>query len=306
MAELPEPTADLDVAKRHMDEYGYCLLKDALSPEQVDALYSRVLEQLEAEVELGKNNVLPDKKQLVRFLLNKGQVFRDIVLHESVHDVIGHVLGEEYLLSAYHAHIAHPGTTKAFHTDQFWMPPPTNERKQTLLKPGSVTRAGNRGHHMGGEEAMTPKTIAPAVVCNTMWMLTDFTAENGATLVVPGSHLSGRQPDHDLDSNANWVPATAPAGTVLAFEGRVWHSTGVNTTDRYRTGMTINFCAPQFRQQENFLMGTLPEVVDEASPELLALMGFKAWQGYGGYENHGQWVVRGEYALGELVPEQQT
>ena len=305
MAELPEPTADLDVAKRHMDEYGYCMLKDALSREQVDALYSRVLEQLEAEVQLGKNIVLPDKKQLVRFLLNKGQVFRDIVFQASAHDVIRHVLGQEYLLSAYHAHIAHPGTTTAFHTDQFWMPPPTNESKQTLLKPGSVTRAGNRGHHVGGEQAMAPKTIAPAVVCNTMWMLDDFTAENGATLVVPGSHLSGRQPDHDLDSNANWVPAAAPAGTLLALEGRLWHSTGVNTTDRYRTGLTINFCAPQFRQQENFLLGTLPEVVEEASPELLALMGFKAWQGYGGYENHGQWVVRGEYALGELVPEQQ-
>ncbi|MCY4059583.1 MAG: phytanoyl-CoA dioxygenase family protein, partial [Gammaproteobacteria bacterium] len=222
------------------------------------------------------------------------------------HDVIRHVLGQEYLLSAFHAHIAHPGTTKAFHTDQFWMPQPTNERKQTLLKPGSVTRAGNRGHHVGGGEAMAPTTIAPAVVCNTMWMLDDFTAENGATLVVPGSHLSGRQPDHDLDSNANWVPATGPAGTVLALEGRIWHSTGVNTTNRYRTGLTINFCAPQFRQQENFLLGTLPAVVEEASPELLALMGFKAWQGYGGYENHGQWVARGEYALGELVPEQQT
>jgi len=306
MAELPEPTANLDIAKRHMDEYGYCLLKDALSREQVDALYARVLEQLEAEVQLGKNSVLPDKKQLVRFLLNKGQVFRDIVLQASVHDVIRHVLGEEYLLSAYHAHIAHPGTTTAFHTDQFWMPPPTNERKQTLLKPGSVTRAGNRGHHVGGEQAMAPTTIAPAVVCNTMWMLDDFNAENGATLVVPGSHLSGRQPDHDLDSNANWVPATAPAGTVLALEGRLWHSTGVNTTNRYRTGLTINFCAPQFRQQENFVLGSLPEVVEEASPELLALMGFKAWQGYGGYENHGQWVVRGEYALGELVPEHQT
>ena len=306
MAELPEPTANLDIARRHMDEYGYCLLKDALSREQVDALYARVLEQLEAEVQLGKNNVLPDRKQLVRFLLNKGRVFRDIVFQASVHDVICHVLGEEYLLSAYHAHVAHPGTTTAFHTDQFWMPPPTNERKQTLLKPGSVTRAGNRGHHVGGEEAMAPKTIAPAVVCNTMWMLDDFTADNGATLVVPGSHLSGRQPDPDLDSNANWVPAAAPAGTVLALEGRLWHSTGVNTTNRYRTGLTINFCAPQFRQQENFLLGTLPEVVEEASPELLALMGFKAWQGYGGYENHGQWVVRGEYALGELVPEHQT
>jgi len=289
-----------------MDEFGYCLLKDALSPEEVAALRSRVVEQLEAEVRLGVNNVLPDRKQLVRFLVNKGQVFRDMLFHPGFHDVIRHVLGQEYLLSAFHAHFAHPGSTKAFHTDQFWMPPPTNDRKQTLLKPGSMTRAVNRGHHVGGDELMDPVTIAPAVVCNSMWMMDDFTAENGATLVVPGSHLSGRQPDTDLDSNANWVPATGPAGTTVIFEGRVWHTTGANTTNRPRIGLTVNFCAPQFRQQENFLMGTLPEVLEAASPELLALIGFKAWQGYGGYENHGQWVARGEYALGELVPGEQA
>ncbi len=133
-------------------------------------------------------------------------------------------------------------------------------------------------------------------------MLDDYTAENGATLVEPGSHLSGRQPDHDLDSNANWVPAAGPAGTAVIFEGRTWHSTGANTTERKRIGLTTNFCAPQFRQQENFLLGTLPKVLETASPELLALIGFKTWQGYGGYENSGQWIARGQYALGELVP----
>ena len=305
MTQLPEPTTDLDLARRHLDEHGYCLLADALSADEVEALRSRVLEQLEAEVQRGVNEVLPDKKQLVRFLINKGQVFRDMIFHPGLHDLVGHVLGREYLLSAFHAHVAHPGTTKAFHTDQFWMPPPTNDRKQTLQKPGSITRTGNRGHHVGGEASMDPTTISPAVVCNSMWMLDDFTPENGATLIVPGSHLSGRQPDHDLDSNANWVPATAPAGTVAVFEGRVWHSTGVNSTNRTRIGLTANFCAPQFRQQENFLLGTLPEVVEQASPEFLALIGFRAWQGYGGYEGHGQWVARGEYALGELVPGEQ-
>ena len=220
---LPQPTTDLDLAKRHLDEYGYCLLKDALSPEEVDVLRSRVLEQLEAEMQLGVNNrVRPDKKQLVKFLINKGRVFRDMIFHPGLHALLDHVLGTEYLLSSYHAHIAHPGSTKAFHTDQFRMPPPTNERKQTLVKPGSVTRARNRGHHVGGEAMIAPNTISPAVVCNAMWMLDEYTEANGTTLLVPGSHLSGRQPDHELDSNANWVPATGPAGTAVVFEGRTW------------------------------------------------------------------------------------
>ena len=300
---LPKPTTDLERAKQDIDAWGYCLLKDALGAEQVAALRARLFDQLEAERQRGLARRFPDGKQLVVFLLNKGQVFRDMILHPGLHAVVEHVLGQEYLLSSYHAHFAHPGSKTAFHTDQFWMPSPTNENKETLVKPGSVTRADNRGHHVGGEASMQPKTIAPAVVCNTMWMLTDYTAENGATLLVPRSHLSGRQPDHDLDTEAGWIPAVGTAGTAVIFEGRTWHSTGENSTDDVRIGLTTNFCAPQFRQQENFLLGTRPEVLESASPELLKLIGFKPWQGYGGYENGAQWNKRGVYALGELVPE---
>lgn len=301
--QLPEPTTDLDVAKGHMDDFGYCMLKDALSGGQVSALKHRLFEQREAEQRRGYTKVNPDGKELVVFLLNKGQVFRDMILHPGLHSVVAHVLGDEFLLSSYHAHFAHPGSKTAFHTDQFWMPPPTDENRRTLVKPGSITRAGNRGHHVGGAALMQPKTIAPAVVCNTMWMLTDYTAENGATLVVPGSHKTGRQPDHDLDDAADWVPAEGPAGTAVLFEGRTWHSTGENRTGQLRVGLTTNFCAPQFRQQENFLLGTRPEVLESATPELLKLIGFKPWQGYGGYQNGHDWNKRGVYALGEMVPE---
>ncbi|MDE0007513.1 MAG: phytanoyl-CoA dioxygenase family protein, partial [Gammaproteobacteria bacterium] len=256
MGSLPEPTRDLTLAKRDMDEFGYCLLEGALAQTEVEALRARLFEQLAAETERGVGRVLPDRKQLVVFLLNKGQVFRDMILNASLHAIVRHVLGEQYLLSSYHAHFAHPGSKTAFHTDQFWMPPPTNASKQTLVKPGSVTRSGNRGHHVGGDELIAPATISPAVVCNAMWMLDDFTEENGATLVVPGSHLSGRQPDHDLDAKANWTPALGKAGTAVVFEGRTWHSTGENRTSAPRIGLTTNFCAPQFRQQENYLMGT--------------------------------------------------
>lgn len=304
MTGMPAATTDLGLAKAHMDEYGCCLLKDALSADEVAALRTRLFEQKEAERQHGNARELAaDRKQLVVFLLNKGQVFRDMILHERFHAIIRHVLGREYLLSSFHAHFAHPGSKTAFHTDQFWMPPPTDERKQTVVKPGSITRSGNRGHHVGGEVLMRPKAIAPAVVCNAMWMLDDFTEKNGATLLVPGSHRSGRQPDHALDSDAAWVPAIGTAGTVAIFEGRTWHSTGENKTDTPRVGLTTNFCAPQFRQQENYLLGTRPEVLESASPELLKLIGFKPWQGYGGYENGYDWNRRGVYALGEMAPE---
>ena len=273
-----------------------------MTGDELERIRCRLAEQTRGEAEIGLTHHLPDKKQLVKFLLNKGQVFRDILLKPVLHEVVESVLGDEYLLSSFHAHLAHPGGERVFHTDQFWMPPPTTSEKKTLIRPGSITRQRNRGHHVGGDELLRTSSISPAVVCNAMWMLDEFTDENGATIVVPGSHLSGRQPDATMDENANWVSVTGPAGSVVIFEGRTWHSTGVNRTEKTRIGLTTNFCAPQFRQQENLLLGIRPEILASMSSELKRLCGFKSWQGYGDYENSGEFVEREQYTVGELRP----
>ena len=298
---LPAPVNDLSAARVDLDEHGYCLL-ELLDEDEVSALRKRVLEQKAAEEQLGISHHLPDKKQLIRFLLNIGQVFRDILFKPTFREMVAHVLGPAYLLSSFHAHLAHPGGSTAFHTDQFWMPPPTDRHGRTPIRPGEITRQSHRGHHVKAHTDRVPGVIAPAFVCNAMWMLDDFTDHNGATIFVPGSHRRGRQPDHALDANENWVAATGPAGTVAVFEGRVWHSTGENLTDAPRIGLTTNFCAPQCRQQENFLLGTSQEVLASASDELLTLIGFKPWQGYGGYETCDEFVSRDQQALGELKP----
>ena len=82
----------------------------------------------------------------------------------------------------------------------------------------------------------------------------------------------------------------------------MWHSTGENRTGRPRIGLTTNFCAWQFRQQENLAMGVSPEVLAHASPELLDLIGFRPTFGYGGIEARER-IARGQYGLGELKPE---
>ncbi|MCY4657974.1 MAG: phytanoyl-CoA dioxygenase family protein [Gammaproteobacteria bacterium] len=299
---LPRPTTDLDIAKSDMETFGYCIVKNLLDDDELKAIRTRFLEQVEAEEELGIKHLLPDRKQLVFFLLNKGKIFQRLILDQKFLQIVEHILGDAFLLSSYNGHIAHPGGDTAYHTDQFWMPPPTTPSKETLLKPGSITRLGNRGHHVGGDALVDTPSISPAVVCNGMWALDDFTAENGATLVVPKSHLTGRQPDAILDQNAHWVPAEAPAGSVIIFEGRTWHSTGINTSNSTRIGLTTNYCSWQFRQQENFLLGTRPEVLEDASDELLQLIGFQPWQGYGAYEDCGEFVRRDEYTVGELYP----
>ena len=77
------------------------------------------------------------------------------------------------------------------------------------------------------------------------------------------------------------IAAEAPAGTAIIFEGRTWHGTGANVANGPRLGLLATYCAPQFRTQENYTLGIDPAVVAEASPELLARLGFKTWNAYG-------------------------
>ena len=306
--DLPQSTTDVALAKSNLDEFGYCLVAEALNEEEVLGLRRRLETQAAAEKQRGLayEDAGPNQSgvnQRIWFLVNKGQVFRDLLVHKVIRALVAHVLGDEYLLSSFTANIANPGGVMGMHTDQWWMPQPVGPGC-TSVKPGSITRAHFRGRHFGQPGSEPPMWIPPAVACNVMWMLTDFTSDNGATCVVPRSHLKGRQPDPELDADVEAVAAVAPAGTAMVFEGRVWHSTGTNVSDAPRLGALSYFCAPQFRQQENLTVGTDPAVLKSAPPELLALLGFKVWQGYGRIESPAdEYISPCETALGELSPE---
>ena len=224
----------------------------------------------------------------------------DLLFHKRARELVGHVLGKEYVLSSFTANIARPGGILEPHTDQWWMPWPVIPGQRSVPA-GSMTREAARGANIDPDRPHG--IISPAAASNVVWMLTDFTAENGATLVVPGSHLSGRQPELERDKNAHWVSCAAPAGTAVVLDGRTWHSTGRNVGSGDRLAALTYFCAPQFRTQENLTVGTSQEVLDRASPELLALLGFKVWNGYGRIESPKDTCIRrGQSSLGELRP----
>lgn len=279
MSGLPPANTDIEVLKSNLDEYGCCLVKAALDAHQLAQVRERLAQQAQAEraLEIAYRNPGHVDNQWVNMLVNKGVEFEQLVVHPLTSELIAHVLGEAYLLSCCDAQIKHPGSDfMPLHTDQWWMPPPV-PTGASHVRPASMQRSDG--------DALTSvcesDAIAPPAVANVMWMISDFTVHNGATLVVPGSHRSGRQPDKSVPHRIETVAGVGAGGTALVFDGRLWHAAGRNTTNQSRYGITCTFCGPQFRQLENYTHGLRPEVAERASPLLLQRLGFTAWSTYG-------------------------
>ena len=150
------------------------------------------------------------------------------------------------------------------------------------------------------DQGYMPLGTTYPVVANIMWMLTDFTEENGATRIVPGSHRE-EMPTEPVDQDRT-IAAVGPAGTALVFDGRLWHGTGANRTDEPRLGILSYFCRPFIRQQENLTMSLAPEVVAQCSAELLSILGFQTWATLGMVEGsiHGTISPRPQEFVTEL------
>jgi ectoine hydroxylase-related dioxygenase (phytanoyl-CoA dioxygenase family) len=233
------PTADLDAAKADLAEHGYCLIEGLLAPERLATLGARLVELADQEIRDGTDYVYEDgANQRVWTLLNKGDCFVELACDPTALEIIGHLLGPDLLLS----NIDGPGGKPMFlHADQSYVP--------------------------------TPWPPYP-LVANIMWMLDDFTAENGATRVTPGSHRSGRAPDLTI-SDEQTLPVCAPAGTAMVIDGRLWHQTGANVTeDERRRGILAYYCRPFMRQQENWFLSIDPAVLERWGAPLRHLLGY--------------------------------
>ena len=119
------------------------------------------------------------------------------------------------------------------------------------------------------------------VQCNTIWAMTDFTEENGATRVVLGSnHAADRLSFGTNDTD----PATMGRGSVLLYSGSVYHGGGANCSAQTRLGLNITYNVAWLRQEENQYLSCPREVAETLPTELLRLMGYD----------------RGAYALGYI------
>jgi ectoine hydroxylase-related dioxygenase (phytanoyl-CoA dioxygenase family) len=237
--------AHIDAVRRD----GFTIVRDAIDPALVDDI-AAALARLERRLDARPAQNGFEGRQTVRLynLLAHGAPFDAIPVHASVLPIVEGVLDEGCLISSLSSVAIDPGeVAQAIHADDMVIP---------LAKPH-----------------------AP-LVCNSMWALTDFTEANGATRLVPASHR-GQNPEYGGDYQT--IAAEMPRGSVLIWDGALWHGGGANRTGQRRTGVAMNYCAGFIRQQENQQLGVPPELARSYPPRLQELMGYGVYRGLIGH-----------------------
>ena len=232
-----------DAEKDQLDRVGFLPLSGILRMEQVDALRRRTRELFLQEGEdAGKEVHQEVGADRLSDLVNKDLVFEVCFTHPRVLAAAAHVLDGDLKLSSLNSRASLPGEgLQALHSDG-GLPP------------------------------------APGVydVCNSIWLLDDFTPENGPTRLVPGTHTSGKYPgDMVADPAAphpDEVLLLAPAGTVAVFNSHVWHGGTRNSSDSPRRALHSFFTRrglPQQLDQRKFLRPETAARLSEAARVIL-------------------------------------
>lgn len=140
------------------------------------------------------------------------------------------------------------------------------------------------------------------VQCNTIWALTDFTCENGATHICPGT--SGMSDDEAASVRS--IQAEMQRGSVLFYEGKVVHGGGANRSTRPRQGVNITYSVGWVRQEENQFLSCPPEIARTLDDDLLRMMGYQQGAfalGYVGDQQDPLAALRGTDEKTRLVSE---
>ncbi len=246
----PLPLPDLERHLRRIAEDGYTVLPDVIEPELVDEI-DRALLELERDLGIVPADNLFEGIRTMRVynLLVHGETFEKIPVHPHVLPVVEGVLDRGALISSLSSIAIGP-----------------DEQAQPIHADDQVIPLG-RPH--------------VPIICNTMWAITDFTEENGATRLVPGSHLREEAPN-PLEPYET-IAAEMPKGSVLVWVGSLWHGGGANRTDTRRVGIAMNYCAGYIRQQENQQLGIPTKLVKQFPRRLQELVGYSVYNGLIGH-----------------------
>ena len=236
-------TVDEVVAR--LEAEGYCIVPDMLSLSEVEAARSDLLRVL-AEVPTGRNDFEGFRTQRVYSLFAKTRAFDKPALDPLLLGVLDRVLVHYEFSAPVGIHIGPGETAQVLHRDDQIYP---------IARP--------HGH----------------LVVNTMWALDDFTAENGATRLIPRSHRWVEE----VPDESQTIPALMPAGSMMFYVGSLVHGGGANHTDKARLGVILEFVVSWLKPQENHLVGMPRDLVRQLPERLQELLGWNVMPPFLGY-----------------------
>ena len=220
-----------------LDRDGYVILEGLLSPEECEEIRRAVTPLL---AQPGRNSFEGHRTQRVYSVLNKTRACDRLVDHPRILALLDRLFLPNYLLSMLQVININPGEkAQLLHPDDAFYPVP---------RPRSPLGAA------------------------TIWAIDEFTEDNGATVVLPGSHRwdDARRPTEDDIREA----AVMPPGSCVFFIGTLWHGGGANRSGRDRLAVTAQYCEPWLRPQEAFTLSTTRETAREVSEDIRRMLGY--------------------------------
>ncbi len=236
------PDAGNERMMEAMQADGACIVEGLLSREDVDRTMAELKPFVE-NTESGRDNFTGRNTRRTGALVARSPACRDIVMNSKIIDY-----SNEFLLRFADRVILHLTQT-------------------IYIGPGQGAQLLHRDRLAWGK--YLPREIEPQF--NTIWALTDFTRENGATRVVPGSHTWAWRQEPDDDQICQ---AEMEKGSVLLYSGSVIHSGGENRSDDWRMGLNITYCLGWLRQEENQYLSCPPRIARDLDPDLQDLLGY--------------------------------
>ncbi len=245
-----EADADPQAVAAALERDGCAVIERLVPTTTMDAVRDELAPWLDATPD-GPDDFSGFATKRTGALLARSETARHLVVHPTIRAIVGEVLSHA---TSYQLHLTQviaigPGeTSQPIHRDQWafdFFPFP-------------------KGYE---------------VQCNTLWAMTDFTEENGATRVIPGSNHFDDRLQHTEDDT---IAATMPAGSVLVYTGALYHGGGANRSEAVRAGVNITYNVSWLRQEENQYLSVPLEVAQTFDEDLQRLMGY----------------ARGAYALG--------
>lgn len=241
---------DLLAKKRRLLEQGWCVVPGVLTPRETDGVREQLWRAADESERRGvptrQIGLDPNEHNVRVFnLLELDALFRELIQHPVAIDLVTTLLGPDFLISNFTANVALPGSqSMKLHSDQGIVVP------EPWFHPWSI---------------------------NVIWCLNDIDAGNGATRHIPGSHKIRWKSELPENATEKTVPFEAKAGSIVAMDGRIWHTSGANVSKSRERALLFGYYSRSFiRPQQNWNACLSQETMASLTPHMRAWLGLEA------------------------------